>query len=420
SDAVLDVRIACLEHARVELGALALASSRADDLSTALAAADRLAPVERCADLDADAVGPPQPDDPLHAAAIMPVREAIALTRALDNAGELADALTTGNDAIARARELDWAPLRAEALEVVGEVEASRGEYAAAEALLSEAFFEARESGHDVVAVNAASTLVWVVGYRLARRAEGHEWARHGEAQLGSPAIGRLDEARLRNAIGTMYEDEGELDASEAAYRQALALIAAERGVDHSDAAMVHNNLGNLAERRGDFVKAEQEQRHALAINERVHGEDHELTAMSLNNLAIALQRQGRAQEGLPLLRRALAVRERVLGPEHPLVARTHMNLGVTLKALDELDEAEQHQRRAVAIFEAKLGGSHTDLASAWINLGNVLRRRGRGEDALAAIRRARTIFEAALPADHPNVARVKQTEAEFAADLAQ
>jgi tetratricopeptide (TPR) repeat protein len=414
-----EARTACLEEGRIELVALVEASHKADELARSLRAVDELAPIERCAELDATTT-PPEPDDPLHAAALAHVRELVALTNALQRVGAHADALATGEDAVAQARALGHTRLRADALQALGEVHSSLGQYAEAEATLGEAFFDARESGHDVIAIDAASSLVWVVGYRLARRDEGHEWARHGEALLGSPAIGRMDEARLFNSIGAMLEDEGQLDDAEIAYHRALGLMEAERGRDHPDSAMVHNNLGNLAERRGDYVEAEAEHRIALAVRENVHGESHEMTAMSLNNLALAVQRQGRGTEAEPLYRRALAIREEVLGPEHSLVARTHMNLGVTLKNLGRFAEAEEQHRRAIAILEATLGGNHTDLASAYINLANALRKQGRTEEALAAIRRARAIFEAVLPADHPNLARVVATEAEFRADLAE
>jgi tetratricopeptide (TPR) repeat protein len=387
---------------------------RADDLARAGDVVAALPPVERCAGIDPAAIGPVAPEDAESLAAIARVRDLVALTSALGKAGQHAQALATGEQALVEASELGWAPLVAEALEAVGAVESARGDYPAAEARLRDAYFEALEGGHDAIAVHAASQLVFVVGYRLARRADGLQWARHAEARLGTPSITGLDEARLRNSMGAMFEDQGRFDDAAAVYQRALELLEVERGVDHPDVATVHNNLGNLAERRGDFATAEAEHRRALAVREQALGESHEMTAMSFNNLGIALHRQGRSREAEPFLRRALDVRVRVLGKSHPLVARTHMNLGVTLKALDRLDEAEAHMRSAIAILEATLGDRHADLAGALLNLGNILRRARRIDEALAAVARARTIYESTLPAEHPSIARVLATESEL------
>ena len=413
---VHDARIACLERARGELAAFVEAQRRVDSrgLDGALEAVAALPPVERCLELERAAKGPPTLDDPAGAALVAHVRSTIALSVALGRAGDHAQALATARDALARARELGWPPLRADALQAVASIELAQGEYAAAEADLREAYFDAVEGGHDVGVVHVASELVFVVGYRLARHDEGREWARHAEARLDAPGVEPLDEAALRNSIGAMLEDAGSLDEAAAQYERALELMEAERGPEHPDVATLHNNLGNLAEKRGDFRAAEAAHRRALDIRVRVLGEDDEMTAMSWNNLGIALHRQGRSREAEPHFRRALDVRERVLGEDHPLVARTHMNLGVALKNLERMPEAEEHLRRAMAIFERSLGPSHPDLANAWLNLANVLRRTDRLVEALAAVDRARSIYETTLPAEHPLLARADDFESEI------
>jgi tetratricopeptide (TPR) repeat protein len=414
-----DARVACLERARGELAALVEAQRRVEarGLAGALEAVANLPPIERCAELESVAVGPPPLDDPADAAVVAHVRGSIALSLALARAGDRVQALATARDALERARTLGWPPLQADALEAVASVEIAQGEYVAAEADLREAYFEAVEAGHDVGVVHVASDLIFVVGYRLARHDEGREWARHAEARLGAPGVEPLDEAALRNAIGAMLEDAGDLDGAAAAYERSRALIEAERGTEHPDVATLRNNLGNLAEKRGDFATAEAEHRIALGVRERVLGEDDEMTAMSWNNLGIALHRQGRSADAEPHFRRALEVRERVLGEDHPLVARTHMNLGVALKSLGRMADAEAHLRRAMGIFERSLGATHPDLANACLNLANVLRRTDRHDEALAVVERARGIYESMLPGDHPLVARAETFMTEIRAE---
>ncbi len=74
-------------------------------------------------------------------------------------------------------------------------------------------------------------------------------------------AMVRTDFTRAYNNLGVAYTRLGDLDAAEAAYRQAIASDA------KSDAA--YHNLGNLWMRRGDLAKALAEYDRALDLRKR-------------------------------------------------------------------------------------------------------------------------------------------------------
>ena len=256
-----------------------------------------------------------------------------------------------------------------------------------------------------------------------------HRAGRLSEALAGyEQAAGAFPgEAEPRFRIGLVRAESGNLDAAEAALRQAVAL--AERG--HYLYA-----LGDVLERRGDRSDAIATWRRALAINAalvpaharlgqalvddgesgeaathlRVAAEARPGDARSWNNLAVALLAAGRPSEAESAIRRALDAK-----PDHGQalhnLARALVDQGREAEAKPVLQAATRADPanarawdmlgslclRAGALLESREAfdraiAADPALAIAWVHLANFCTHTGLAEEAVEACRRAEAL----------------------------
>jgi tetratricopeptide (TPR) repeat protein len=117
-------------------------------------------------------------------------------------------------------------------------------------------------------------------------------------------------------ALAAILEALERWDEAERSYRRALS-IWSELGDDY-EIAMTLNGLAATVRFGGRPEEAEPMFREALAIIEADRGATHPDTATIRNNLAMLLNATGRAVDALPLLEQAAADLEALLGPDHP------------------------------------------------------------------------------------------------------
>jgi tetratricopeptide (TPR) repeat protein len=112
--------------------------------------------------------------------------DGVTLTQWLaeQNAGAYEEALVLAREALAEAEKLDWEPLAAEARVRVGGVLIDTGEYDAARAALSQAYFEAARSEVREVMALAALLSTEVTGNQLREEAEAWLWLQLTELEL--------------------------------------------------------------------------------------------------------------------------------------------------------------------------------------------------------------------------------------------
>src|SRR6185503_17871328 len=85
---------------------------------------------------------------------------------------------------------------------------------------------------------------------------------RVGKDLEGEPAV----EAEMRNTIGKVYNDLGELEKAESMDRRALAIREKLFGSEHPDVAESLHNLADVLANRGDLAEAEKLHRQALEM----------------------------------------------------------------------------------------------------------------------------------------------------------
>ena len=396
----------CLEERRIELDSLVARLSQADEqaLQRAVPAAAGLERALSCLDHEQLARVPVPPTQQRGEARA--VQAELARVANLALAGEYGAGLAAARQARTRAVALGLRPLAASARRFAGLLWSELGDHAAAERELEAAYFEGLAAGADSVAADAAVQLITVVGYQLARHADGRRWAQHAEAALRSlePAPGLRSATRQFN-LAMVEGAAGEYAEAERLDREALAIRTRELGPDHLEVARSISNLGLSQNSVGAYGEARTQLARALPILTAFLGREHPEVGKQLTNLAAVLYRLGEYDESLALGERGLQIRVQALGPEHHDVASSLTNIASIHQMLGRHHHARALYERALAIYERRFGETHPDVAMALSNLAGALEESGEHARARALYERALQIREAALGPAHPDTA---------------
>ncbi len=447
STEVMDLRMACLQAAEVELAAAttALLGADAQTMENAHALVAGLPALGRCDDVEALRAEIPPPASPDAAARVLELEALLADTRTRLALGEHHAALTILRDVADDVDAVGYTPLHTEWSLLEGDALRLDGAFVRAEGALRSALHSSLATRQWDGALRAAQLLTHIIGGKLKRHDEAMAF---GQIALGlSAGLGDGREAATHDAIGTVRESEGNFALAETEYRRAMALwqvvphrdplaVARARGnigsalggqgrydeaeaeqrtalvlriaalgPEHPEVARGHNNLGNALYGRGHYAEAEAEYRMALALGTRALGPEHPDVASSHNNLGNALTITGEFAGGAAEQRTAIAIRERVLGPEHPEVAKSHNNLGNALLLAGDIEGAEQEYRTSLALRIATLGEDHPDVGASRHSIGNALSTLGEHDAANEQFELAIAIRERSLGPEHPDVA---------------
>jgi tetratricopeptide (TPR) repeat protein/tRNA A-37 threonylcarbamoyl transferase component Bud32 len=445
SEAVMDLRIACLQRAERSFTAVVDVLARADasTVERADAVLDGLPPIDACADvtaLSAEVEGPPADEREAVDAARMRLAEAAALR----HSGHASEAAAAVDAAEAELRDVAYAPIATEVAVERAHVLDDRDDPLAAETVARRALELALQSDQRELARRTTLLLIKILGFDGDRSAEALTLV---EVARGLSADTSEHDAELHSALGAVYQaradhrlavthfraalalksrgadpdaldlvlrrlelalalaDGGELDEAEALYGPALTAVDEAFGPGHPKAIAAHQNHGVLLVHQGRLREAETELRAALAriVARGDHGAPMAIDVRSV--LAIALMRQGRAAEAVTELRAVVAALERTLGPRHPRVGRQRGNLGQALLENGEHDAAAEENRAALAILYEELGGEHSDVLGMRNNYASLLHAIGRHEEALVEHRMCAEGRAAALGPEHPDTA---------------
>jgi tetratricopeptide (TPR) repeat protein len=364
SDALHDLRMACLEDRRVALRALTTVLSAADAAAVekAVQAADRLPLLARCADASALLAQTPPPEDPEVARATLGLGEQLAQVRARVELGQFQAALLEIPPLRRQAERLGYAPTIAAALHLEGLVEDALGEYAASEAALLHAVTTADGGSDDDARAAAMIDLARAVGLRQARFDEG---LRHAELARGS--LQRL-------------ADRGPL------------------------AARLELRLAEILLQRGDFVAAQTHIEAAIALHAQLYGEASTVYAAALDLRASLRFLRAEYGEALAEYRRVAAIYERAYGAQHPSLGKVLNNIGAVQLSQFDYAAAGQTYGRALEILRAGHGADHPSLATVYSNLGLIALGEAQFPRAIAEFERALAIYEASLSVNHPSI----------------
>jgi tetratricopeptide (TPR) repeat protein len=390
SDTAFDLRGACLDRQLAEIGAFvrALRAPTKAVLYGAVDAVSAVGDVSICSDAVMLARRLPLPSDVERRRAIGALEpKLIALRAQVDLDQPLADRPA----ALARldeARKLDYPPLTALALLVVGRDEAIGHHAAEAERLLEEAMVQAELGGDDALRFELELQLGLVVGLDLDRFDEGVRHLELAEALRKRTGAGAPREARVLDAMALLEMRRGRLPAAEALARRALALNG-EAGQADSERAKQLLTLGAVLVDADRPQEAEQVLSQSVAIAERVLGPRHPRVANALMMRSGAYRRMHKWEAAERDLQRTLEIFETAYGPESLNVAVAMANRALLSDSRHQYDEAERNLRRALAIYSKVYGPDHSRTMRLLSRVGITLVSARRLDEAEPILRTA-------------------------------
>jgi serine/threonine protein kinase/tetratricopeptide (TPR) repeat protein len=448
SEDMLDRRMACLEQRRMELAAKVEVFAHADRtaLENATQSARSLSPVSECSDLLRLAARSMPPDEATRFEVANAWGE-LGRAKALYETGRYGEGEPLAHAVVQKAEALRYPPLEAEAKVTLAQFFDAKGAYSDAEHVLRQALRAAQVGGVPEVSAGAWIELVRVVGVRLERHDDAHEWARDAEAQLqalpGPSAMlghllsaesallyreGKFEQAAksgerareilertlgaeapavadvLKN-IGNAEADLGHHEKARLDYERARSIWETALGPSHPAVAAAWNNLGNLLLERGSYDGALGHYRQALEIWDMSLGSDHPNVAIARTNIGEALRALGDRDGAAASFRAALSIRMRALGPEHPLSASNLANLGSVALDADDFVDAEHWFGQALDHWQQRLGPRDLHIATGLNGLGEALAGQKKFARAIAVYERALAVTSETLGKEHPDCA---------------
>jgi tetratricopeptide (TPR) repeat protein len=405
SEEVMELRMECLDRRREDVGALIDLFARADApvVERAVQATQSLPDLDECTHADALR----QVVRPLTSAArerAKAARAQLATTEAVLRAGQYDKGQKMAEAAVSDARALGYAPLVAEALYWLGDVQQRRGDAKAAAATLLAAVASAESARDDLPRARALALLVWVSSERLSRYAEAHDYCALARAALARAGGDRVLETTIDAYEATILDNEGR-------YAEALALnervlVRREQLFDANDMRIgaIYHNLGELHYQRGEYDAAIASHQRALAIFRHSFGDQHPWTALALNGLGIDLSRKGDERGAVDAWEQALRIREATLGRDHPELTQTLENLARAFISLHEPAKARALLQRLLALNERE-GSNPLSQARAEDVAAELALSVGKLDEAMAHAQRELAIYERLGDAEHPEAA---------------
>jgi serine/threonine-protein kinase len=403
SAAVMDLRMACLHRAALDMEAIiaVLADAGADPqiVKKADSVLAGLSPLSRCSDVEAlqEDADPPRPED---SEAVDSIRSRITEMYAHSAAGRFDEAQGAQADALELLGTVDYEPVRTEVMLAQAELLDKQGKYDDAEAKYRETLELGAMWGQRGAQQRAAQMLLHVVGDRLGRPDEG---LRYLELARGLAKGQPRRQAGLYLTVSNVLRAQGKIAESEEAIRKAIELELSDP--DDARVARARSSLAGVLYEQAKYAEAEAEMRIALEEIERALGPKHPDVGGMRSNLGLLLQRQEKYDEAEAELRLAVKQREDTLGRDHPLLLLTRGNLVDTLREQGKFEEAEAEARAVLELRRKRYGPDHPELGVSYQSLGNLLKEQGRYQEAEAEFRNSVTLREKVLESDHPYLA---------------
>jgi eukaryotic-like serine/threonine-protein kinase len=190
------------------------------------------------------------------------------------------------------------------------------------------------------------------------------------------------DTAASMTSLAWLMEREGRPADAEKLQREALDI---DRQTIGSDNPLTLTLMGNLASSLADQRRnqeAEKLQTETLNRERRVLGAESNSTLATMNNLALTYMHEGRYADAEKLERQAVETRRRVFGPDNPDVLAGNFSLGVILFHEKRFADAETLLRQTQLDESRVLGPDHPETLKTMGALANDLADEQHYEDA--------------------------------------
>jgi tetratricopeptide (TPR) repeat protein len=194
-----------------------------------------------------------------------------------------------------------------------------------------------------------------------------------------------LQAALVRVRLASTLTTAGDYAGSERNFLEAIPVLEARLGKEHSSTLAALNNLGFLHSRRGDQAKAEQIHAELLERQIAKHGRLHRNVADSYQNLAGAITHLGRYDESIPLHREAYRVYREVLNEDNFLIAFPLLSISYAELKRGNSGASEEAAREALQRFQATVPGSFLEGVAHCLT-GLALEQQGSAAEGAAMV----------------------------------
>ena len=185
-----------------------------------------------------------------------------------------------------------------------------------------------------------------------------------------------LQAALVRIRLASTLTTAGDYGRSEKNFLEAVPVLEARLGKEHSSTLSALNNLGFLYSRRGEQARAEQIHAELLQRQIAKHGALHRNVADSYQNLAGAITHLGRYEESIPLHREAYRIYRTVLNEDNFIIAFPLLSISYAELKRGNADASEEAAREALQRFQASVPGSFLEGVARCL-AGLALEQRG-------------------------------------------
>ncbi len=274
----------------------------------------------------------------------------LAAAKVLTSAGKRAEAKARALAALGTAQATGYAPLIADTLHTLGNLENWTGATKEGARDQQAAFFTALGARRDDIALESATALEMAYGYHLENLQEADRWDQLAEALLRRVGTGHEREAiELSKVRALRDERRGHFAEALRSVEGSLAPRMSDLPADRFDLGDAWNMIAcqrlELEDDRGALVAIDK----SLEIFRRLDPDNPNLASF-LSNRGEILQALGRHTEARAMFDESLARWTRWLPPDHPWLAYPLTGIGNVLRSEGHADAAVPVLERALAL----------------------------------------------------------------------
>ena len=404
SEAMLDLRVACLDDRLASFDALVRVLEAADNdtLRRAPRATESLPALAACEDAEhvsATMLAPTDDRAPAVAEARLELAQAEAM---ITGTGQFAEALRIAEEVQHETRDVDFLPLRAEVLLALGRAQELVGRREDAERTNLDAANAAEAAGYD----EALRDAWWQAIFSADDGDRAQLYLERAQAVISRMGETPFAAQKMASARGKVTSAQGDHEAALDHFARARE-IALDRD-DAQGAATSLLSMTRAAYRLGRWSEAQEHAARAKEELVEVHGPHHPTVVRASRNRAAALIMSGDYRAAIDAYYDAYELSKALDGDTRQDESSTFHNIGAAHHQLGEYDQALLAYQRALQVQETLWGSNDPRLASTMANVSRALVSLGRFDEAIETGERAHQLLIEARGERHRDVAQAR------------
>ena len=430
SSDLLDRRMTCLDHRRLDLDAAitTLSATNRDSVRHAIEVTSKLPALAACSDPSRLGALAPAPTDPVGIAELESIQRELARARVLDHAAAPLEAVAVARGAAERAERIGYAPVVAAAYLTLGNAQLALAQPTATRESFEHAITAATAGGDEETEARALANLAMLLRHDSPDGAVATADARHAMAIVERSHRDPLLEAAIRYANIEVLAgiDQPAVSMHLARGRERLAAAAAA-GADTRELQLAYEQVEAFLEISAD--SALEKLALALRTAEGLYGPTHPQVAAVLVNMAGYAMLAGRPDEARsyakrvaeilapypgseielrrieadleqdpvkkrPLLEAVVKMSEALYGPHSPQLASDRELLAENLLELEQYRDGLVQIDATIAIWESAYGGHYEKMITSLTTKAQLLAGIEDWDGVAAAAERANAIVD--------------------------